>query len=691
MNSPFEMILDFLIRGPAPGVSIPPAGNATEQLQQDASTEPGRACSLNAAFLIALCGDRHPLALHARSFLNRLQRDPSWRDPALFYLQGLERIESDIQRRCESDREFSDRLQKTAAWAAGPGAGGDPNETAEKTWSVFFPEGTGIRGREKERIQALRKRRRIRIRAWNPRPLRDPGRETLFTSNVLLTIPDDRSLRGKTLSPGLRRRLETVCSEPQRIWYDHPVQVGVAPENNEILYGLQGLNEAMAFEKQRGSLAAEDRVVCVLSVSVTHQGLQDVARDYIQEEIRSAGGFEHLHVFAFTESDTIRLGREVLQPAANRYLGGNHPAAAFPEVFGVDGEYGRHYSFLKAVAPLWQVLVDPAVRATFKIDLDQVFPQERLVAETGASALEHLQTPLWGAQGEDSQGRSVDLGLLAGALVNEGDIHKGLFTPDVRFPVHAPCADELVFFSPLPQALSTEAEMMTRYGDHCPDGRTSCIQRVHVTGGTTGVLVEALRRHRSFTPSFIGRAEDQAFILSSLAGEGPRPAYLHEPGLIMRHDKESFAADALRSARISKLLGDDIRILLFSSYAGILPETVSSLKEYLAPFTGAFISRIPETVVYLRSALRASAFFSSGREEEGLRLVREGAERIGRALSFTQGEESRLKGVYERERRGWNCYYDAVEALERALEQGDGHALKLRGRARRIIRSCAVD
>ena len=78
-----------------------------------------------------------------------------------------------------------------------------------------------------------------------------------------------------------------MCSEPQRIWYDHPVQVGVAPKNNEILYGLHGLNEAMAFEKQRGSLAAEDRVVCVLSVSVTHQGLQDVARGYIQEEIRA--------------------------------------------------------------------------------------------------------------------------------------------------------------------------------------------------------------------------------------------------------------------------------------------------------------------------------------------------------------------------------------------------------------------
>ena len=59
------------------------------------------------------------------------------------------------------------------------------------------------------------------------------------------------------------------------------------------------------------------------------------------------------------------------------------------------------------------------MRATFKIDLDQVFPQEELLETMGASAFELLCTPLWGAHGRDAQDRSVSLGMIAGALVNE--------------------------------------------------------------------------------------------------------------------------------------------------------------------------------------------------------------------------------------------------------------------------------
>jgi hypothetical protein len=686
----FQTIVDFLVGLGAPGGSGPAAVDAPGQLDQEATDEAGRARLLNAAFLVALCGAGHPGYPRARGVLERLQKDPALQQAARHHVEGLSCVPSEVRRRCDRDPAFRDRLREVAAWSRGPEAGRDPWETAERLWSVFFPEAAGIRGRERERARELRESREVRVSSLSRAPVRDPGRQVLFTANVLLTTPINGSPPAGRISDDLRRRLEPVLKEPQKTWYDHPVPVGVPPENNEILYGLKGLDEAAAFEKGRGTLSPDGRLVCLLSVSATHDGLHRTARDYIREEIRAFGGFRNLHVFAFTESDTRKLGREVLRPAAERYLGGVHPAAAFPEVFGVDGEYGRHYSFLKAVAPLWQLLVDPSVRATFKIDLDQVFPQERLTAETGASALEHMTSPLWGAEGRDARGRPVELGLLAGALVNEGDIHKGLFTPDVRFPAHPPAGEELVFFSALPQALSTEAEMMTRYGLRGLDGKRCCIERVHVTGGTTGARVDALRRHRPFTPSFIGRAEDQAFLLSSLTGEGLRPAYVHAPGLIMRHDKASFAAEAVRSAHLSKLIGDDLRVLLFSSYAELLDETVSPLKEALDPFTGGFISRIPETVVYLRSALRAAERFASGRPGAGLRLVREGSLRIGNTLDFTRGEESPLRRVYGRERRGWTLYYDVLDALEGALERRDGEAQKLRARARRIIQQSAV-
>ena len=74
---------------------------------------------------------------------------------------------------------------------------------------------------------------------------------------------------------------------------------------------------------------------------------------------------------------------------------------------------GHRKKLLKAISALWQVLIDQRVRATFKIDLDQIFPQERLVEEGGGSAFEHFQSPLWGAQGFDVAGNAVELGMLA--------------------------------------------------------------------------------------------------------------------------------------------------------------------------------------------------------------------------------------------------------------------------------------
>ena len=61
---------------------------------------------------------------------------------------------------------------------------------------------------------------------------------------------------------------------------------------------------------------------------------------------------------------------------------------------------------------------------------------------------------------------------------------------------------------------STVAEMMARYDGAPQDGRARCLERIHVTGGTNGILIDALRRHRPFTPTFIGRAEDQAYLLT---------------------------------------------------------------------------------------------------------------------------------------------------------------------------------
>jgi hypothetical protein len=461
-------------------------------------------------------------------------------------------------------------------------------------------------------------------------------------------------------------------------------------DRDEVVYGLRGLEVAFAFEKSRGNMAKDAKIPCLLSVSVTHRGLERIAREYIQQQLARLGPLKSTRVYIFTEADTQRIVEQILAPAAERYLQRGQ-AREILAVFGVDGEYGRHYSFLKAIAAFWSVFIQPAVRATFKIDLDQVFPQEALVRETGASAFEHLRTPLWGARGIDSDGQPVELGMIAGALVNQRDIHRSLFTPDVPFPDRELSPDEHIFFNVLPQALSTETEMMTRYATGRLDGKTRCLQRIHVTGGTTGIRVESLRRHRPFTPSFIGRAEDQAYILSVFDSSSPRLAYVHKDGLIMRHDKGTFAWEAVQSAQVGKLVGDYVRILYLSAYAQAASDDIVKLKEHLYPFTGCFISRIPITVVYLRLALKAASFFATRRDKEGLELVNIGARRITKAVDFLRGSVESLKRQYEKERIGWNLYYDVLSCVESALGNGDGFALDLRRRATKLTEQCWLD
>jgi hypothetical protein len=246
----------------------------------------------------------------------------------------------------------------------------------------------------------------------------------------------------------------------------------------------------------------------------------------------------------------------------------------------------------------------------------------------------------------------------------------------------------MIFFSKLPQALSTRAEMMARYNkDSSINGIDECIERIHVTGGTTGILVDCLKRHRPFTPSFIGRAEDQAYIISTLFNRHERLAYLHEDGLIMRHDKKAFAKEGDMRTQISKLTGDFIRILYFSNLSRLISGGSERVKGLLDPYTGCFISSIPITVVYLRLALKALSLAREGKIKWADELIASGAKRIPAAIGFCSRG---LKGQYEREQKAWRLYYDTMSALGDSICAGNPSGLEMRKRARDIVSRCLV-
>ncbi len=80
-------------------------------------------------------------------------------------------------------------------------------EHREKLWSVFFPEAVGIYTQPQQAVNALRQKRIVVITRPHPEPIRDPAAEILFTSNVLLTLPNQtQPLDQLPLSTNLKKK-----------------------------------------------------------------------------------------------------------------------------------------------------------------------------------------------------------------------------------------------------------------------------------------------------------------------------------------------------------------------------------------------------------------------------------------------------------------------------------------------------
>jgi hypothetical protein len=265
--------------------------------------------------------------------------------------------------------------------------------------------------------------------------------------------------------------------------------------------------------------------------------------------------------------------------------------------------------------------------------------------------------------------------MIAGGLVNEADVHKSVFTPDIQRD-RPRSTEDVVFFSRLPQALSTEAEIVARYDSPIFDGVAAALERVHVTGGTTGITVAGLRRWRLFTPSVFGRAEDQAYVLSAIATRRERPAYVHEPGLIMRHDKAFLIPGIIDESAASKHIGDLARMKLFSSYVD------DADRDRLEPFTGSFVSRIPRTVIAMRFAIWALEMSGDAMEQ----YVASGVRRLRDADTTVSGLDDQVAW----ERAQWDGFYDALDRLEAGLGSRDPWALDAVALARQIVSEAEI-
>ena len=465
--------------------------------------------------------------------------------------------------------------------------------------------------------------------------LKNPVKEILFLSNVLITTPSD--FLSTNIPLEIKDELKNFKNVKQRFWYDHPIPLDALNYENEIIYGLENLDRAIAFEVKRGNINSADKIKLILSVSVTHIGLENIALKYIKTIIKKHLNLKFINVYLFDE-----------------YICNNINSILFSEskdtdnIMGVNGNYGRHYTFLKYILLIWNKIVDKDVRYSFKIDLDQVFDQEILLKTTGFSIFEIFKNQKnWGGTAIDYEGKKVDLGLLAGALVNKADISKSLFTPDVNRPKNNDLLKNLsskrVFCPEWPQSLSTESELMYRLDN---------IQRIHVTGGTTGITVDSLVKWAPFTPSFVNRAEDQAFVISSIKEE-EYLSHCHAKDLVMRHDKHAFAQKSIEMSKFGKEIGNLERILIFSYYMQIHDLGFEILKKHLWPFTSSFLTQYPE--------LLSGLIFLIDGSHHGKDYVSLGSQRLMDTQIFCK---TQLEKQYNIEKLFWRDFVNRVEKFK---------------------------
>merc|ERR1711953_282578 len=141
----------------------------------------------------------------------------------------------------------------------------------------------------------------------------------------------------------------------------------------------------------------------------------------------------------------------------------------------------------------------------------------------------------------------------------------------------------------------------------------------------------------------------------------------HKSGLIMRHDKEAFAAEAMEAARIGKMVGDYERMLLFSEYGKFASSDFDAVMDLVNPFTGCFCIPMPKTVMSLRFALKTLGFVADGATKDAVDFAIEGSPRVAACLDFTKreaGKMSKMEEQWRREQQAWDVFYDSIAACK---------------------------
>lgn len=471
--------------------------------------------------------------------------------------------------------------------------------------------------------------------APNPEPIRPE--EVVIQLNALYTVPE--GVPGD-LPASLRGEGERVMAEPGRkvADYDHPVALFDSGEAHELIRFLDEFEGDVAFEKARGVLPAGHRVPVLISVSVTHEGLDLPAGEWVRGLLR-AKGFRHLRPLLMTEAEARRIRGELLGCGSG--------------VFTVAGKYGAHFSALKYA----QLILEKGygVRAGFKLDTDEGIRSEDLWRATGRTWFQTLCHPYWGGRAHDWRGEDSLLGVNEGEYVNSGDIARLGYAAAMRVPDVSPPVSHLgpdIFFNKA-FAHGRATALYNRFL-RVEEG----ISHPVVKGGGFGITNDALRLAAPFTFSWVGRAEDQQFYFSGIPG-GCRGIF--HPDLRIAHYKGhgGAVAKAEEKTAATRLAGDLYRLVIFQEIVARL-----GVKGDIDPMPGVFagaLARAQATLLLLSRAHEAGARGSGAMAAHLMGVALPELRALKRSID--RGE---VADGLAREREGWREFIARADALDPA-------------------------
>jgi hypothetical protein len=528
--------------------------------------------------------------------------------------------------------------------------GVDPELLAEEISKVWAPE------LEMEDDEILRRWRLKDIRT-NPEVI-EP-REVLLQLNALYTLPEDYPENRLLQLPREFAELAVSLREDpgsKEADYDHPVPLFEEDGKHELVACLEELDEDLAFEKEKGILPENYRVPVLLSVSVTHSKLDGPAGSWI-EWLLTQKKYRHMRVIVLTET-RVEAVKELLRESPGSggtggtgggdSTGGSGLGEA--DVFSVLGKYARHFNALK----YGQLLLERAIgiRAGFKLDTDEGIRSRDLYTATGSTWFETLCHPYWGGRALDWKGRPVELAVNEGEYINSIDIDRfgyanSLRSPDVEVP-NSWKGPNMFFQKGFAHGRATA--LYNRFNS-VEEG----ISHTVVKGGGYGITNEGLRQGLPFTFSWVGRAEDQQFYFSGLAG-GIRGIF--HPNLRIAHYKSSVRG-AEEKTEAARFTGDMYRLILFQRLAEIY-----GVKDDIDPMPGVFAGELARAQACFALMVKAMDFTAHGNDEAARFLIEEGIPELADLEARIDSGE--LERELRRERAGWQSFIKSVDAADPA-------------------------